>query len=416
MHVLCTGGAGFIGSHVVDRLLAADHRVTVLDNLDPQVHPTGHWPAYLPPRPGLTLIHGDVRDLSAPGSPYSLRGDGAVVTTMLRSDKILEGVEVVIHLAAAVGVGQSALQPAHYVDVNVRGTAALLEAIQAHGKDVRRLFVASSMSCYGEGLYREASTGTPYRPADRSPEDMAAGKWDFEPRPRRGRSPAWHDGTLPRLVPHPIPETREFRSTSIYAQSKAWTEELALLWGAQRDVPVTAGRFFNVYGPRQSPRNPYTGVAAIFASALLRGKDAIVYEDGHQTRDFVHVEDVAAAVVALSTETVYHGPVNVCTGVPTSIGELATAIRIAVQLSDRVLGVTDGPGEVRTTGQYRVGDIRSCIGSPARLRKVLARWEPRYLGADQIDSLVHWARTQDCSTDADPHAEMADAGLLRGGV
>src|SRR5512147_1933678 len=260
--MLITGGAGFIGSHLADALLARGHRVRALDNLAEQVHGAGQpRPAYLDP--AVELIVGDVRD------PAAVR-------------RALNGVDAVFHLAAAVGVGQSMYEIAHYTDVNNRGTAVLLEALI--DRPVQRLVVASSMSLYGEGLYRDADERL-VSGAERPLAHLRAAQW--EPMDAAGRP----------LTPVPTPETKPPSLASVYALSKFDQERLCLMIGRAYDIPTVALRFFNVFGPRQALSNPYTGVLAIFAARLLNDHRPAVFEDGRQRRDFVSVRDVARACV-----------------------------------------------------------------------------------------------------------------------
>src|SRR5262245_18123414 len=260
MHVLVTGGAGFIGSFVVDRLLAAGHSVRVLDNLDPQVHPEGR-PSYL--ARDTELIVGDVRDRAG-------------------LERALDGVDAVVHAAAAVGVGQSLYKVEHYVDVNVRGTATVLDCLQERDRPLRKFLVFTSMTGYGEGLYRRPSDGRLLRVPIRSDDDIARHGW--EPAcPQTGEV----------LEPAPTPEDAALLARNVYALTKRWQEELALALGEVYGFPVVCLRLFNVYGPRQSLSNPYTGVLAIFLSRLLAGERPVVYEDGGQSRDFISVHDVA---------------------------------------------------------------------------------------------------------------------------
>ncbi len=260
MKVLITGGAGFIGSHLADELLANGHNVRVLDCLDPQIHGKARQrPAYLDP--DVELLVGNVCDEAAVA--------GA-----------LRGIEVVFHFAAAVGVGQSMYEIAHYTHVNNLGTAVLLQTLSR--RPVERLVVASSMSVYGEGLYC-GHNGDFRRALPRSLSDLRSGNW--EARDKSGRA----------LISLPTPETKLAEPSSVYALSKYDQEQLCLIVGAAYRIPTVAMRFFNVYGQRQAISNPYTGVLAIFASRYLNQKSPIVFEDGEQRRDFVHVRDVARA-------------------------------------------------------------------------------------------------------------------------
>lgn len=327
-HVLITGGAGFIGSHVADELLARGYRVRALDNLTEQVHGAGATrPAYL--HPDVELIVGDVRD-----------------RTVVR--RALDGVDAVFHFASAVGVGQSMYEIVHYTDVNNVGTAVLCEALIAH--PVQRLVVASSMSLYGEGLY-EAPGGTLVACAERTLDQLRDGEWDV------------CDGNGDVLAPLPTPETKPPSLASIYALSKFDQERMCLMVGRAYDIPTVALRFFNVYGPRQALSNPYTGVLAIFASRLLNDSPPLIFEDGGQQRDFVSVHDVArACLLALESERAVDQVLNVGSGEHYTVAEIAER-----------LGSALGKSHIapRVTGRYRVGDIRNCFADVSRARAVL---------------------------------------------
>src|SRR5437763_267231 len=250
MRVLVTGGAGFIGSHLADRLVADGHSVRALDSLDRQVHPDAERPAYL--SADVDLIVGDVRD---------------------RDDvrRALDGIDTVVHFAAAVGVGQSMYEIERYTSINAIGAAVVLEEVLEGRDAIRKLLVASSMSIYGEGQYSNPKTGErAIAPGLRPEGQLAARRWDVEA----------DDGTP--LQPEPTAETKPLRPTSIYAVNKRDHEEMFLAIGAAYGIPTVALRFFNVYGERQALSNPYTGVAAIFASRLLDHRPPIVFDGGSQ--------------------------------------------------------------------------------------------------------------------------------------
>jgi dTDP-L-rhamnose 4-epimerase len=270
MRILVTGGAGFIGSHLVDALIARGHTVRILDLLVPQVHgKDADWPAWVPP--GVEKIRADVQD---PGV----------------WPRAVDGVEAVYHFAAEVGVGQSMYEISRYMGANTMGTAHLLELLAQGRHSVRRLVVASSMSIYGEGLYRDSS-GRKACPGVRTVEALAGRRWDE------------FGAVGERLASAPTPEDKPLEPTSIYAISKRDQEEMCLTVGRAYGIPIVALRFFNVYGRRQSLSNPYTGVAAIFASRILNGRPPVIFEDGAQGRDFVHVSDIVqAALLALSAD------------------------------------------------------------------------------------------------------------------
>lgn len=348
--VLITGGAGFIGSHLVDELLARDYTVRVLDSLIPQVHgPDRKKPEYLDSR--AEFMEGDIRDV------ISVR-------------RALTHVDAVVHLAARVGVGQSMYQIREYTEVNNIGTAVLLEELQR--ARVRRLVVASSMSIYGEGRYRDDADCV-YDTAERSLEDLKAQRWD----------PTTPDARP--LTPVPTPEDKAPRLSSVYAQSKYDQERLCLMIGRAYDIPTIALRFFNTYGPRQALSNPYTGVLAIFASRLLNGNSPLVFEDGNQRRDFVSVFDVARACrLALETESVRFSAFNIASGRQVTILEVAS--RLA-----KILGKTALVPEI--TCQHRVGDIRHCFAE-IRAAKELLGYAPRVELEQGLFRLGHWLRAE----------------------
>jgi dTDP-L-rhamnose 4-epimerase len=367
-HILITGGAGFIGSHLADALLTQGHRVRALDTLSPQVHGTARQrPAYLARE--VELIVGDVQDAAA-------------------VRRALRGVDAVFHLAAAVGVGQSMYQPAHYTAVNNLGTAVLLEALIA--QPVSRLIVASSMSVYGEGLYRTADGATRAVP-ERRLEQLRTAQWEV-------RGPAGEP-----LLPVPTPETKPPSLASVYALSKYDQERMCLLVGRAYGIPTVALRFFNVYGTRQALSNPYTGVLAIFAARLLNGNRPTVFEDGLQRRDFVSVYDVArACCLALARPEAADQVFNVGSGRSYSIREIAE--RLAAVMERR--GV-----DAEITGKYRVGDIRHCFADIGRARELLG-YEAGVTLDEGLAELAGWLEGQVATDRVDQaRAELAARGL-----
>jgi dTDP-L-rhamnose 4-epimerase len=319
-----TGAAGFIGSHVLEALAAAGHEVRGLDSLSPAVH--NGVPAYIPA--GTDLRVADVRDPSA-------------------VEEALDGVDAVCHLAAMVGLGVSVADLPMYADVNVTGTAVLLAAMAR--KDVSRLVLSSSMVVYGEGSYECPQHGL-IRPLPRSVADLDARV--FEPRcPACGGPLAWAT----------VPESATLDPRNAYATSKLAQEHLAANWARVTGGAAAALRYHNVYGPRMPRDTPYSGVAAIFRSALENGVPPRVFEDGGQLRDFVHVRDVADCNVlalhglgessAAGTLLAY----NVASGTPHTVGEMATELAKAF----------GGSVEPKVTGDYRLGDVRHIVASPA---------------------------------------------------
>ncbi len=327
MRVLVTGGAGFIGSHVADRLLAEGHDVRILDNLHPAAH--AGPPEFLPG--GAEWVEGDVRE-------------SAVV------DAALDGVDAVCHQAAMVGLGTDIGDIADYASHNDLGTAVLLRQLAAR-RFTGRLVLASSMVVYGEGRYACAEHGV-VRPGPRRVLDLDAGAYE-PPCPVCGQP----------LVPEAITEDAPADPRNVYAATKLHQEHLALSYSRETGVPVTALRYHNVYGPRMPRDTPYAGVASIFASALAGGRAPRVFEDGAQTRDFVHVRDVACAnVLGLTAHEAVPGAFNVCSGVPRTVGEMARALHAAY---------ADGTPEPVVTGEYRLGDVRHVFASADRAREVL---------------------------------------------
>jgi dTDP-L-rhamnose 4-epimerase len=365
--ILITGGAGFIGSHLADELLAHGWRVRALDNLTPQVHENGDRPGYLDA--DVELVVGDVRDADC-------------------VRRALDGADAVVHLAARVGVGQSMYEIADYTSVNDGGTAVLLQALLDH--PVQQLVVASSMSVYGEGLYAGAD-GDLVVAAQRSRGQLEAGDWEL-----RG-------ATGDVLRPLPTPEDKTPALSSIYALGKYDQERMCLLFGSAYQVPVSALRFFNVYGARQALSNPYTGVLAIFAGRLLNGRPPLIYEDGHQRRDFVSVYDVGRAVrLALEQPDVAGRTLNVGSGDSVSVLEIA-----------RELGQVMGRQAVaaQVTGKYRVGDIRHCFAD-IELAEQSIGYVPQVARDEGIAELADWLAGQ-VATDRvdDAAAELAVRGL-----
>ena len=371
MKVLVTGGAGFIGSHLVDGLLRGGHTVRVLDALAAQVHGReGGRPEHLAPE--AELIVGDVRDRAALG-------------------RALDGVEAVFHQAAAVGIGQSMYEIERYVSANSVGAAVLLEEVARRRDRIRKLVVASSMSLYGEGACRDAAGRLVFPP----PRSVA----QFESRAFELR-----DASGAELAPAPTPETKPLHPTSVYAITKRDHEELFLTVGDAYGIPAVALRYFNVYGPRQALSNPYTGVMAIFSARLLNGRAPLIFEDGLQSRDFVHVSDVVQAnLLALESGAAGGRVYNVGTGRGTTI------LRVAEELA-RQLEVPLAP---ELPGRFRAGDVRHCIADISRIRAELG-YEPRVSLEQGMKELLEWLRTQSAEDRVDEATrELSERGLAR---
>jgi dTDP-L-rhamnose 4-epimerase len=348
--ILVTGGAGFVGSHTVDGLLRQGHEVRVFDNLTKQVHADG-LPGYL--SKDIEFQLGDMRDMEA-------------------VRKAIEGVDVVYHLAAAVGVGQSMYEIARYMEINTQGTANLLQALLDRKSKVEKLIVASSMSIYGEGQYKCQEHGT-MAPPPRPTHQLREKQWEVQCI-KCGQE----------LTPVPTKEDKPLQCTSIYALSKKDQEEMVLLFGRTYDVPVVALRYFNIFGTRQALSNPYTGVAAIFGSRLLNRNAPMIFEDGGQMRDFVSVHDIVQAnLLAMQRSKADGMAINVGSGQPITVREVAGI------MADE-LGSNAG---LEITGKYRAGDIRHCYADISLAHKVLG-YSPCYGFRDGVAELVEWLRSQ----------------------
>ncbi len=348
-NILVTGGAGFIGSFLVDRLVRDGHDVTILDNLEPQVH-QGSVPYYI--NKSAEFVRGSVLD-------YKLFKEHV-------SDS-----DVIFHEAAMVGVGQSMYQVARYSSANVIGTAYLLDILANEKHSVRKVMVAASMSSYGEGAYSCKSCGIVFPPL-RSEEQMKGRVWEL----------ICECGS--RLSPVPTPETKPLHSNSVYAITKANQEQMVLTVCRSYGIPAVALRYFNVYGPRQSLSNPYTGVAAIFMSRIKNGNQPIVFEDGMQTRDFISVHDIVQAnILAMKSKSADYEALNVGSGSPTSIRNVAETLA-------RLYGKDIRPD---VTNRFRKGDVRHCFADLSKIRKLLD-YSPKVSFEQGMKELIAWSETQ----------------------
>jgi dTDP-L-rhamnose 4-epimerase len=350
-HVLVTGGAGFIGSHLVDLLLARGYTVTVLDKLVPQVHADEErdddgWPTYLDRR--AKRVAGDLLDADV-------------------FERSLRGVTHLVHLAASVGVGQSMTNVVEYTRNNVMTAASMLEVLSKRPHTVERIAVASSMSIYGEGAYRVPSTGAVVAPPPRSHDQLAARRWELS-----------LDGE--ELIPVATSEEKLLKPTSIYAINKRDHEEMFLAVGLALQIPTVPLRLFNAYGSRQALSNPYTGVAAIFISRLLNDQPPLVFEDGRQQRDFVHVQDVARAfLTVLESDLPVWDVFNVGSGSPITITEIAGTL---ARLLDKDI-------QPEFLGKYRVGDIRHCFPDISKIDRVFG-FRPQRSFDQGMQELISW--------------------------
>lgn len=350
--ILVTGGAGFVGSHLVDELVDLGHDVIVYDSLEAQVHGTRTTPTYL--NKDCRLVVGDVRDGRMLG-------------------KVLHRVDAIYHFAAIVGVGQSMYEIDRYVDANVHGTASLLQAILDKRVHPEKLIVASSMSIYGEGRYVCPSCSTSAAPGMRTIERLRAHQWEMS---------CQECGT--DLIPIPTDESKPLNLGSIYALSKYDQEEMCLIFGKTYEIPTVVLRYFNIYGPRQALSNPYTGVAAIFSSQLLNNRPPQVFEDGAQLRDFVSVHDIVRAnLLALERKQADYHSINIGGGRPISIKEVASII--AEKLGKQI--------EPNITRKYRMGDIRHCFADIGLAERILGYKASVDFEAG-VEELTEWLRSQ----------------------
>lgn len=348
--ILVTGGAGFIGSFLVDELIKKGYEVRIFDNLEEQVH-NGKIPSYL--NKDAEFIKGDVR------SRDSLL-------------KAIDGIDAIYHLAAAVGVAQSNYEIKKYVDVNSGGTANLLDILVNEKHTVKKLVTISSMTGFGEGNYECAKCGI-VRPPLREEKQLKNKDWDmYCPNCQKIVTPVATED-----------DAKEYPS-SIYAITKKSQQDMALLNASLYNFPTVVLRGFNVYGPRQSLSNPYTGVSAIFISRLKNGREAVCYEDGMQSRDFVSVHDVVRAfILALEKDEANGNVINIGSGKATSIKEIAMIIA-------KTLGKED---LVKISGEYRKNDTKHCYANTSKAKRILG-WVPEVSLEDGFKELIKWGETE----------------------
>jgi dTDP-L-rhamnose 4-epimerase len=342
MKILVTGGAGFIGSFLVDALI---------ERLEPQVHPNGK-PEYL--NPNAEFIEGDVRDIDA-------------------FRNVLKGMQTVIHCASSVGVGQSQYEIKKYVDVNAGGTANLLQCLIEKDCTVKEILIPTSMTSYGEGLYRCPTHGD-VRPGLRPVSHMEQHDWE----PHCPVCNASVEGI-------PIHEDALRESGTIYALSKNMQEDIIMNIAPLYGIKATAFRLFNVYGPRQSLSNPYTGVTAIFLSRLKNGQSPVIYEDGKQSRDFISVHDVVRAfMMALGNKAADGQVFNIGSGKKTSIADIATTLST----------LTGFAIPAKITAEFRKNDVRHCFADYSKAKEILG-WEPTMTFEKGMEELVQWGEKQE---------------------
>ena len=376
MNVLITGGAGFIGSSVALELISRGHYVRILDNLSPQIHGTD-------PNLSPTLLH--VR-----GKVDLLVGD---VTNFSDWEQALPGMDCVVHLAAETGTGQSMYEAHHYMNVNVCGTAHLLDLLSNEGSNIKRIVVASSRAIYGEGKYVDGK-GNFHYPVARYETDLRSGV--FNPT---------HNGEELQSVP--TTEDTPFSPASIYGISKQVQEQMVLVAARTKGISAFALRYQNVYGPGQSLNNPYTGIISIFSKLLLANKPINIFEDGSESRDFVFIDDVVSATCAAIEHEDQSAieSVNVGNGVPTSVAKVAGILKDLYK-SDSVL---------TTTGNYRLGDIRHNTADLTKAKQILA-YASKTSIENGLKQFSEWVKTQNVNTDdsyQNSLDELKEKGLLK---
>lgn len=374
--VLITGGAGFIGSRLARRLFDGGYAVRVLDALIPQVH--GDDPAVTSPL---------LRSLEGVAEVHK-----GTVTSVDDLTRALEGVNVVVHLAAETGTGQSMYEIDRYVDTNVGGTGKLLDVLANSGHSVSRVVIASSRSTYGEGAY-ETADGRVVYPGHRADADMAVGDFDVH---------VAGEGDL-RLIP--TDESALLHPSSVYGITKQMQEALVMTVCPTIGIEPVSLRYQNVYGPGQSLRNPYTGILSIFSTLIRQGKEINIFEDGQESRDFVYIDDVVEATyLAATAPAAAAGIFNVGSGVATTVEEVVDALFEAY----------DTRVPTRVTGNYRLGDIRHNIADTTRLREVLG-FEPAVAFREGVARFAKWVLTEPIEEDAYQRSldEMAQRNLLK---
>jgi len=368
-NILVTGGAGFIGSFLVDELIKKGYKVSIFDNLEKQVH-NGKKPDYLNKK--AKFIKGDVRNRSS----------------LL---KALKNIDAVYHLAAAVGVAQSNYEIKRYIDVNIGGTANLLDILVNEKHKVKKLVTISSMTGFGEGNYKCTKCGI-VRPPLRQETQLKKKDWNIY---------CPNCGSIVKEVPTED-DAKEYPN-SIYAITKKAQQDMALLNGNLYNFPTVVLRGFNVYGPRQSLSNPYTGVTAIFISRFKNDKEAICYEDGLQSRDFVSVHDVVRAfILALKNNKANGNVINIASGKPTSIKKVA-------EILSSSLGKK---GLVKVNQEFRKNDIRHCYADIKKANMLLG-WEPKISLEKGFQELTEWGgKEKAVDMFASAERELKKKGLI----
>ncbi|MCP4123759.1 MAG: SDR family NAD(P)-dependent oxidoreductase [Bacteroidetes bacterium] len=374
--VLITGGAGFIGSNLALKLIDKGYEVTVLDNLLPQIHGSRETSfLYNRIKDKVKFIEGDVRDRQA-------------------WKKAINGNEIIVHLAAETGTGQSMYAIQQYMDVNVGGTGIMLDIIANEKNDVKKVVVASSRAIYGEGKYWSVERNIAVYPNGRNESDMLDG--DFEPKcPISG-------GRVEHLA---TDESSKIHPNSIYGLTKYNQEQSVMIACKALGMDAVAFRYQNVYGPGQSLKNPYTGILSIFSTCILNGKDINIFEDGAESRDFVYIDDVVDATILGIEKKEANGEIfNVGNGKATTVMEVASGL---VEHYGRSVNLN-------VTGQFRIGDIRHNYADIALISQKLG-FQPAFTFEDGIRNFTSWVSEQEVASDGYEQSleEMREKGLLK---
>ncbi len=375
-NVLITGGAGFIGSNLARNLINKGYNVTVLDNLSPQIHGVDfkNSPLYLSIKDIVNFIHGDV---------------------LKQADwkKALHGQDVVVHLAAETGTGQSMYEINKYSNVNIQGTALLLDILANEKHSIKKVIVASSRAVYGEGKSHCKEHASVY-PLPRREQDMSRG--DFAVKcPYCGRD----------VEVQPTDEDSKLHPTSVYGITKQTQEQMVMTVGKSLGVPTVAFRYQNVYGPGQSLSNPYTGILSIFSTRIKNGNEINIFEDGKESRDFVYIDDVVeATVLGIEQQAANFEVFNVGYGVPIDV------LSVAETLKSKYGSNTN----IKITGNYRLGDIRTNYADLRKIQRLLG-FKPKYDFVTGITKFTGWVDNQDIKDDQYEKSiqEMKAKGLYK---
>lgn len=375
-HILITGGAGFIGSNLSLKLVEKGYNVTVLDNLSPQIH--GKNGEY-------SELYQNIKDV--------VRFIKGSVLSYDDWKQALDGVDVVVHLAAETGTGQSMYEIEKYTDVNIKGTSIFLDILANEKHSIKKIVVASSRAVYGEGKYRCPNDGIVY-PTERKDVDMAKGDFDV-------KCPVCGE----KVEPMATDENSKIHPSSIYGITKQVQEQMCMVMGKSLRIPTVAFRYQNVYGPGQSLSNPYTGILSIFSTRIKNGSDVIIFEDGKESRDFVYIDDVVnATILGIEKDEANYEVFNVGFGQKVDVLTVAKALVKEYKSSSKII----------ISGNYRLGDIRNNYADLTKIREILG-FEPKVSFEEGIRKFTEWVNTQEVKQDSYEKSikEMRERGLYK---